>query len=405
MQEWIQQYCADVLPKTWIGLKETSPTLFCNLHPTAENIEISLLDSGRLTLSAKTSTTGPGYHIVLGRMLRSMATVFKLEWIDTSGEEESEYLDETGYFFTGDEKLAYDEMLAWLKGLCRCFFDGTFTEGGTMLCLGMDESYPEELASALTPLGPRDHAWIEKTANDPTRGRDFFAWWNPELDADYFRCRALARMWSEVRWRKPATDAESEVLMYCLKSLETAFRLDSSLEYPWTEWAEMLDYAEVNTEIANVVRARAKAPPTIGYRRRDVRVSLPGYWIIRIPGSFSELQFDDGDTSAFDPPRELWFTSYSFDESSLQAFEDRRSEKLAEQHELVFEAERYIATADIKKRDNGQSEWFVLSSSNVCVVGRAVCTIVFVDPGDREWAIETWKSLQPPWQNKAGAKA
>lgn len=67
----------------------------------------------------------------------------------------------------------------------------------------------------------------------------------------------------------------------------------------------------------------------------------------------------------------------------------------------MFEAERYIATADIKNRDNGERKWFVLSSSNVCVVGYSVCTIVFVDPEDREWAINTWKSLQPPWKNKA----
>jgi hypothetical protein len=395
MQSWIEHYCANLAPKTSVVRRETSPTLFCSLHPTAEDAEISFLGSSHLTISAKTSTTGPGYHIALSRMLRALAPAFRLEWLNTSGEEETEYLDETGYFFTGDDRLVYDEMLAWLKGLCGSFFNGTFEISTTMLCMPTEETFSEARDSTVTPLGPRSRAWLQKTAEDPGSGRDFFAWWNPELGADYFRCRALARMWREVRWRNPTTEAERNILNYCLNSLETAYRLDNSLEYPWTEWAEMLQYAELNNEISHEVRRRSIAPPTIGYRRQKVEISLPGNWRIRLPGSFSELHFDnDGTTSAFDPPRELWFTSYSFDESSLQSFERRRTEILAEQHDLLFEAQRYIATADIKKRNNEDSEWYVLSSSNVCVAGRAVCTIVFVDPSDREWAIATWKSLQ-----------
>lgn len=404
LQSWVEHYCADLVPTSSIGTRDTSPTLFCNLHPTAEDVEISFVDSTHLTVSAKTSTTGPGYHIVVGRMLRAMAAAFGLQWIDTSADEETEYLDETGYFFTGDEELVYDEMLAWLKGLCGSFFDGTFGNGTTMLCLPMDDSYPNEPDRAVTPLGPRNLGWLEKTAKDPLRGRDFFAWWNPEPDAEYFRSRALARMWREVRWRKPSTDAERDVLKYCLNSLEIAHKLDAALEYPWAEWAEMLEYSESNDEISGEVRSRATALPTIGYRRRNVAVGLPGHWRIQIPGSFTDLQYDDdGTTSAFDPPRELWFDSYSFTESTPEAFERRRAEILTQNSELVHEAERYIAAANIKKRDNGESEWFVLSSSNVCVVGRSVCTIVFIDPNDREWAINTWKSLQPPWTNKEGA--
>lgn len=69
---------------------------------------------------------------------------------------------------------------------------------------------------------------------------------------------------------------------------------------------------------------------------------------------------------------------------------------IAENPELVHEAEGYFATASIKKKSNDEMEWFSLSSSNITFRVRSVCTIVFVDPNDRDWAIQTWKSLQPP---------
>ena len=49
-------------------------------------------------------------------------------------------------------------------------------------------TYP---ADVLTPLGPRDRDWLRTAAAEPDVGRDFFAWWNPELNAAFYRGRAL----------------------------------------------------------------------------------------------------------------------------------------------------------------------------------------------------------------------
>jgi hypothetical protein len=61
------------------------------------------------------------------------------------------------------------------------------------------------------------------------------------------------------------------------------------------------------------------------------------------------------------------------------------------------EADDYITKATISKkvRETGES-YFVLNSSNVCPAKRAVCTILYSKAEEREWALKTWRSIQPP---------
>lgn len=63
---------------------------------------------------------------------------------------------------------------------------------------------------------------------------------------------------------------------------------------------------------------------------------------------------------------------------------------------IGHEAENYVAWAEINKKTDQDKEWFSLTSSNIGLGNRAVCTIVFTNPEDRDWAIGVWKSLQPP---------
>jgi len=250
-------------------------------------------------------------------------------------------------------------------------------------------------ARALTPLGPRDTIWLKRTAENGLNGIDFFAWWESDLNAKYFLGRALTRMWSDVRWRVPANDAERKLLQYISESLLLAYKLDEGLDYPWVEWSQILDFLDHKEPEFEFVRLRAIGEHNIGYRRGDVTVQLPGNWWIKIPGSFSNFIQDDDDAFlSVDPPKAIWFTAYTFSEDPPTSFMHRRSQP--EQLELTHEEEDYVATATIDHSEENGKNYFALKSSNVCLIGRCVCTIVFKRPEERDWAVEVWRSLQPP---------
>jgi hypothetical protein len=397
---WIQHKCSDMLPKTRQGTVEFSPTIFCQLHPAAEEVELSLIDPEHLVVSANTSTVGPGYHIFLTSLLQDWARDFQAAW-ERPEDSSEDYCDETEYFFTGDEKQLFDNMTRWLKAVANSFFDGSLDadadDHGIALCMPMDPQFEADQL-AITPLGPRAREWLYETAQDGNKGKDFFAWWTPGINAEYYLGRALAQMWSTVRWRSPLNDLERDLLKGVAGSLRTAYKLNPTLQYPWTEWEEILELIDAEPAEKESVLLHAKGRPSIGYRRRNVTVALPGGWRMRIPGSFSDFESDqDNDLCALDGPREIWFTSYRFTaDSPREAFESMRREMKENRAEYLREGQDYIARATItkKRRDTGE-DYFVLNSSNVCPAKRAVCTILFSEIAQKEWALDIWRSIQP----------
>jgi hypothetical protein len=394
MEQWLGDFCQDLRATTYIGQRDTNPTLFCRLHPAAEDLEISFIEDGQLTVSANTSSAGPGYHIFVCDMLHKLGERFRLQW----DEPNEEYQDEAGYFHSGDSQKLFAEMSTWIKTIAGWFFDGTLKDKqhAIRLAMPLDVGFTWE-ATAITPLGPRDENWLRKTAEDGYNGQDFFAWWNPGLNAEYFLRRALVEIWADVRWRAPVNDQERQTLNYVAGSLKTAYELDATLTYPWAEWSEILRYLHrIDDEYAFVHRAGTNQA-TMGYRRHDVTVQLPGNWWVTVPGSFSDFR-PDGNHNYFavDPPREVWVTSYTFKGDLPALLEAQRAEIRKKESVLVHEAQNYIAWAEIKSRTDEGKEWFTLTSSNVGLGNRAVCTVVFMNPEDREWAIGVWKSLQAP---------
>jgi hypothetical protein len=395
IEGWILNSCQDLRASTYIGHRDSNPTLFCRLHPAAEDLEISFVGDGQLTASANTSTVGPGYHMFVCDMLHKLGDRFRLQWEEPN----EEYQDETGYFHSGDPQQVFAEMNKWIKGIAALFFDGTLKDNvhAIRLAMPLDVGFTWE-AAAITPLGPRDENWLRKTAEDGCNGQDFFAWWTPGLNAEYFLRRALVKIWAEVRWRIPVNDQERQTLSYIADSLKTAYKIDATLAYPWPEWSEILKYLDRMNEEHKFVRDHAGSSfPTMGYRRRDVTVQLPGNWWITVPGSFGDFRPDENHNYfAFDPPREVWVTSYTFKGDLPALLQSQREEIRHKESVLVHETENYVAWAEIHKRADQGKEWFSLTSSNVGLGNRAVCTIVFFRDEDRDWAIRVWKSLQPP---------
>lgn len=164
--------------------------------------------------------------------------------------------------------------------------------------------------------------WLKKVSEDGRAGSDFFAWWKPGLNAECFLGRALARMWTDIRWRNPINESKREAMQYAAGSLETAFKLEPDLSYPWAEWSEILKFLELKDPEIDFVHSRAGDAAKIGYRRRNIRVTLSGHWVLKVPGSFSEFEaHEEGDFSAQDPPRAIWFTSYAFVDKHAELFQ------------------------------------------------------------------------------------
>jgi hypothetical protein len=395
MEKWALEHCADVRPRSFIGKRDEKPTLYLTLHPAAEDVEITILDPETFTASANTSTVGPGYHIFVCEMLHKLGEYFHSTW---QGPDE-DYCDETGFFHSGEQQHVFAEMAAWLKGVANMFFDGTLrdTDHSVRLALPLDVGFESD-GRATTPMGPRNIEWLKKTAENADNGRDFFAWWTPGFNAEYFLGRARASMWVDVRWRQPINDFERETLKSVVDSLRKAYTLDPNLEYPWTEWKEILGFlGEKGGEWGFVTSHPHQDAPAIGYRRRDVTVQLPGHWWITLPGSFSNFLDTDNDAlCAEDPPRAIWFSAYRFVDDAVATFEHWRNETLKMEKDMLREEDGFISEAKITPRVEDGRPYFALTSSNACPSGRCVCTIVFVQPEDRDWAIDVWKSLKPP---------
>jgi len=394
-----------MFPKTRQEVVESSPTLFCQLHPAAEEIELSLIDQEHVVVSANTTTVGPGYHIFLVSLFKNWGSEFHASWNEPENSSD-EFGDETEYFLSGDEPKVYEEMTRWLQALAGTFFRGTFDtdDKGIALCMPMNPQFSETDLPAITSLGPRDWDWLRAAAADGNNGRDFFAWWGPGLDAGYYVGRALAHMWTNVRWRTPVNDSERQVLEDVTDSLRNAYRLDPTLQLPWAEWNEIVGLLGVDFAEKELVRSHSQGVPKIGYRRRKVRVALPGGWTIQVPGSFSDFEEDENnDLSAWDPPREIWFTAFSAAGGPPhKAFENAKKDFKKSRPEYLVERDSFIAQASISKKQRGSGEdYFILKSSNISPGKRAVCTILFSNPEDREWALETWRSIQPPPRRKA----
>ncbi len=312
---WFEGVGDAVLDTRLMRDSEDKPVLLVDLHPAAAPAELRLGASGKLRVTAATTPAGPGYHQHLCGLLRHLATDFGFPWVG------DDCADPTGFFTTRDRGRTEQHFLRWLAGVAA----GSPPAIGLPAAHGF--SYPAEV---FTPLGPRSRAWLAVVASEPERGAGFFAWWEPDLDATFYRNRALARMWCDFTWRPPLTEGEGETTDQIANDLATAFKLDPAAELPWVEWLELLTAIEADAageqfcvtpkdsvlsvelwKRSGAVPAKANGP-RIGYRRHPVRVALDGGWSVEVPGSFAREWDDDRNWTAWDRTRTVWFRRLGF---------------------------------------------------------------------------------------------
>jgi hypothetical protein len=263
-------------------------------HPLAQPIEIFIPRRGEIELAARTSEVGPGYHQRVCEFAHHLAGVFGIDW---SGDEDQ---DETGYFTTGDRARLEHAMLEWLQAVCAsCLEHIVPGEHPPRLCMPVDQHFHTP-GLIQTPTGPRTTHWLKTVAADPSgpEARSFFSSWSGDRSPPELLSRALAHMWMDIFWVPPQSGHSQRAMLAAADLLAEAYRADPMLDYPWPEWAEILECLgrEDDPLAASINELAAGRVPAIGYRRGLTTFhEAPGPWSITIPGRF-ESDWEDEET-------------------------------------------------------------------------------------------------------------
>jgi hypothetical protein len=114
LDRWLKEEFAVMRPQIRRSDGESALSLFCQIHPAAEEIEFSLTATNDLVVEANTTTVGPGYHVFVCDLLQDVEREFGTKW-EESAEGSDDFSDETGYFFSHNFDALKGEMLQWLR--------------------------------------------------------------------------------------------------------------------------------------------------------------------------------------------------------------------------------------------------------------------------------------------------
>jgi hypothetical protein len=379
------------LPGTdeWAGLR-------LSLHPAAEDFELEIAEGGLVMATAATAEVGPGYHTYVCHLLRRLGTELSIAW--APGDPAEGTGDATGSFESGRRADAERVLLGWLGERLKQAAAARALGRQVQLLPSQGQQFAFDGAIA-TALGPRDDGWLSSAIADPRIAIDIVPWWADATDGRYLLNRALCRMWTEIRWRPPTNDAERAVADDVLATLRRAFPLEPSLPYPWREWKELLDLTDtVDPMVERVRDEAAKAPdgPLVGYRRRPVSIVHRG-WTLTVPGS-SRVRQNEEEAVVGDGDREITIAAVdtTSDAGALPAetFLSRVGGELGSDV-LRHRDGGVVGIARLAIDPSSVVEVAVLDGFSAVDGSGAAIRIVIHDPGDWEWALDTWRALRP----------
>jgi hypothetical protein len=393
---WFKNEPRETVRATRLGVDEANrPALFAMLHPAGGDVAIVASETGRLVLTGSTAAVGPGYHTFLTQLVRRLGTDLDVTWALYDGIVET---DE--FLFEPSERAAVErDMLAWLMPTLHAA-RAARARGAEMVHLAVAEGTRFTLPGALaTVLGPRDDAWIETAIRQPQTAIEVWPWWSDATDARYLLNRALCLMWTDVRWRPPGIVEEAELIDEVRGYLRRAHGLDPTLPYPWREWAELLRLRGGDDPLAERINAGARHvdnAPLIGYRRGQVTALHEG-WSISIPGSFAERRGADewwGGQAGRSVTLAATTTGTPGGPMPPEAFLDQVAGQLGE-GSIPHRLGPVVGKARLTTDASSGIEVAVLDGYSAVVGSGAAVKIVFDNPADYQWAVETWRSLQP----------
>jgi len=386
MESWLKQETAELLEGARFDVdSQGRPNLFMRLHPAAEDVSFAAAGGGRFVVAANTYTVGPGYHRYLCDLLRRLGEEFQIVWVDADAAQQVG--DPTGYFHSGDAEALERNMLQWLSDAAGQAL-AMHRAGRSTVALSLRFGHTFDVqAPLLTPMGPRDLSWLEAVHADPRSGMDVFPWWDEGTRGTTQLGRAMTRLWTEMVWRPPLLEEERRLFKDVAERLAAAYRDDPTLDFPWTEWRDLLGYLGVGGTLSEEVSRRAasqEAADLIGYRRLPVRVALPEDWSLRIPGSLAEALLPNHTWVARDHRRTIRFSPLERSSGAPQLPEGARSMSVVEHRGQRVRSRALVRTA-------GEACNLIA----LCQAGdrRALCAITSEDPDDHDWMMETWRSI------------
>lgn len=378
--------------------------LSVELHPAAGPLSLEATDAGRVTATADTAAVGPGYHTFVCRVLERLGEELEVDWTPTepAGDDEGE----TTEFVTVDPSNA---TRAEVETLQLATLRATLTSaqesrnrGATGLHFGTPTAVRYTVEDGIaSPLGHFDDDWLARAVRDPRVAVEIWPWWLDATNARYLLNRALCLMWTEIRWRPPATEEEMAVADEALGLLRRAYPLESSLPFPWRAWHELMYLRGAEDPMARLVAERAAADDAdaepIGYRRKPVTILHEG-WQLVVPGSFSERR-----------TAEEWFGAETGRRITLAAVETGRDGRPMSAEAFLGEVAGHLGSEVMTHAGPGglagRARLDVDASSGIhvgvldgysAITGRgAAIRIEFDDPDDWQWAIDMWRSLIP----------
>lgn len=390
---WLTAEYADAVRSTRQRTLASGETeLAIDLHPAAPPLVITASETGRVAAAGETALAGPGYHRFVGRVLERLGTEVGIEWTDGDGA-----------MTFADRAAAERGYLAWLgPQLARARVAVRRGERGIHLGLPAGTRYTTD-ATVVTVLGPRDEAWLEAAIADPRVALDITPWWMDATDGRYLLNRALVLMWLQVRWRAPAVEGEADLLDEVHRLLSRAFPADPSLVYPWHAWAQVCAFrgVAINDQMSRQAAGRASREPEpvppVGYRRDPVRITHES-WSLEVPGSYAERRSPD-EWWAGGAGRAITLAATRTGTAdgtpmSAQAFIEQFAADLG-RDALNHRAGEVIGRARLTTDSSSGVEVGVLEGYSAIRGSGAAIKIEFDDPGDWQWAVDTWRTLAP----------
>lgn len=371
------------------------------LHPSAEAVELTFEEGGRVVATADTEAAGPGYDTFVWRTLGRFGSDMSIGW-GTGDVPLGEVQD--GQLLPPPDRAAIErEHLIALRRALRSIQAARRARrsGGAPDSLHLpSETRFANGGAVASPLGPRDAAWLEAAIADPSLAIDVIPWWADAMNGRYFLNRALCLMWTDVRWRRSANDDERAVVDNVLRLLRRAHPLDPTLPYPWREWAELIELAGGGDPLRDLVKASAAAVPEggprIGYRRHPVLVVHEG-WGLEVPGSFTERRTADE-----------WFGREAGREITIAAVPTGHGRTGLRPEAFLDQVAGTFGTAVLQHDEGGVVgraridtdvssglSTYVLEGFSAVVGSGAAIRVEFDDPEDWSWAVERWRALRP----------
>ncbi len=383
------------------------------LHPAAPDLRLAADDLGRVTASAVTVPTGPGYHTFVARLLERLGEALAIEWEAPLDADVDPVLG-AGLLTlaSGDRPTAERAHLAWLYATLAAA-SAARRRGARSIHIGTPEGVVFTVDEAIaTAMGPRDDAWLERALAEPSVAIEITPWWADATGARYLLDRATCLLWTHVRWRSPGDDTERAVDDEVLRLLRRAFPLDPALPFPWAAWLELIELRGFDEPMIEQIRVRAVATAgspasagspapgdpagAIGYRRRPVTIEHEG-WRLEVPGSFAERR-----------TAEEWWGGEGGRGVTIAAVETAANGRPMAASTFLDQV-----AGDLGGDALGHSEGPMLGRARLgmegasgvgmgvldgfsAVTGRgAAIRVEFDDAADWQWAIDTWRALRP----------